>query len=86
MVALHDTPTKIGFGLGANLTVQLMAGKLAFTWQLPDICEGDNCVMADGLGVNTSGTIDSWDHPATTINGPLVNLDPGLGAETLSSR
>jgi len=86
IVAVHDSPSKIGFGLNANLTMQLMHGKIDFTWALADICEAGNCVVADGLGVATSGELKSWDHEATVVSGPYVNVDAGLGGETLSSR
>jgi hypothetical protein len=86
LVALHDTPVKIGFGLNADLTMQVMGGTANLTWALPDICEGGNCVMADGLGLPTSGELKSWEHTATLVHGPYVNLDAGLSGETLSSR
>jgi len=86
LVAVHDTPVRVGFGLKADLTTELMAGKLAFDWALADVCEGSNCVMADGLGIPTSGELASWDRPATVVQGPYVNVDAGLAGETLSSR
>ena len=87
VVAVLTSPApKIAFGLTSALTMELMTGKVDFTWQLPDICEGGSCVMADGLGVATSGDIASWSKPPTVVNGPYVNVDSGLGGDTLVSQ
>jgi hypothetical protein len=85
-LAIHDTPPKIGFGFQWKLHVRLMTGKLHFTWQLPDVCVGGNCVVADGLGVNTSGEILSWNQTNPPLDTTIANQDPGLGTETLAPR
>jgi hypothetical protein len=85
-LAIHDTPPKIGFGFVSKIHVRFMTGTLKFTWQLPDVCVGGNCIVADGLNVNTSGELMSFDETHAPLDAPIANQDPGLGAEVLVPR